>query len=59
LTGKGVVDLIVTELAVFRVTEAGLVLEELQEGIDLETVKEKTEAAFTINPAILTASNKL
>jgi acetate CoA/acetoacetate CoA-transferase beta subunit len=59
LTGKGVVDLIVTELAVFRVTEAGLVLEELQEGVDLETVKEKTEAAFTINPAILTTENKL
>ncbi|WP_085993877.1 3-oxoacid CoA-transferase subunit B [Oceanobacillus senegalensis] len=48
LTGKAVVDLIVTELAVFRVTEEGLVLEELQEGVDLETVKEKTEAPFTI-----------
>lgn len=59
LTGKGVVDLIVTELAVFRVTEAGLVLEELQEGVDLEIVKEKTEAPFTINPAILTTENKL
>ncbi|ETI68614.1 3-oxoacid CoA-transferase subunit B [Neobacillus vireti] len=52
LTGKGVVDMIVTELAVFRVTEAGLVLEELQEGVDLETVKEKTEASFTVNPAL-------
>ena len=53
LTGKGVVDLIVTELAVFRVTEQGLLLEELQAGIDLETVKEKTEASFIVNPAIL------
>jgi acetate CoA/acetoacetate CoA-transferase beta subunit len=53
LTGKGVVDVIVTELAVFRVTDEGLVLEELQDGIDLETVKEKTEASFKINPAIL------
>jgi acetate CoA/acetoacetate CoA-transferase beta subunit len=59
LTGKGVVDLIVTELAVFRITEAGLVLEELQEGVDLDIVKEKTEAPFTINPAILTTENKL
>ena len=33
LTGKGVVDLIVTELAVFRVTEEGLVLEEIQDGL--------------------------
>lgn len=53
LTGKGVVDLIVTELAVFRVTEAGLVLEELQEGVELKAVEEKTEASFTVNPAIL------
>lgn len=53
LTGKGVVDLIITELAVFRVTEEGLVLEELQEGVDLETVREKTEASFQINPDLL------
>ena len=52
LTGKGVVDIIVTELAVFRVTEEGLILEELQEGVDLDTVKEKTEASFKVNPAI-------
>jgi acetate CoA/acetoacetate CoA-transferase beta subunit len=57
LTGKGVVDLIVTELAVFHVTAEGLVLEELQDGVELDTVKEKTEAAFTINPAILKAKN--
>jgi acetate CoA/acetoacetate CoA-transferase beta subunit len=57
LTGKGVVDLIVTELAVFRVTAEGLVLKELQDGVKLDTVKEKTEAAFTINPAILKAKN--
>ncbi|MCL6570552.1 MAG: 3-oxoacid CoA-transferase subunit B [Bacillus sp. (in: Bacteria)] len=53
LTGKGVVDLIVTELAVFRVTDEGLVLEELQEGVTLDMVKEKTEAVFKINPTIL------
>jgi acetate CoA/acetoacetate CoA-transferase beta subunit len=53
LTGKAVVDLIVTELAVFRVTEEGLFLEELQEGADLETVKEKTEASFKISPTLL------
>ncbi len=52
LTGKGVVDMIVTELAVFRVTEEGLILEELQEGVDLETVKEKTEASFKVSSAI-------
>lgn len=52
LTGKGVVDLIVTELAVFRVTEEGLVLEELQEGVSLDTVIEKTEATFKIPATI-------
>lgn len=52
LTGKGVVDLIVTELAVFSVTEDGLVLEELQEGVDLETVKEKTAASFKVKELI-------
>lgn len=50
LTGKGVVDIIVTELAVFHVTEEGLVLEELQHGVELDTVKEKTEASFKISP---------
>ncbi|MUK88582.1 3-oxoacid CoA-transferase subunit B [Ornithinibacillus sp. L9] len=49
LTGKGVVDLIVTELAVFRVTDDGFVLEELQDGANIEMVKEKTEATFTIS----------
>ncbi len=53
LTGKGVVDIIITELAVFSVTEAGLVLEELQDGVDLQTVKEKTEASFNVNPALV------
>ncbi|PLS05575.1 3-oxoacid CoA-transferase subunit B [Neobacillus cucumis] len=52
LTGKEVVDLIVTELAVFRVTKEGLVLEELQEGVDLETVRDRTEASFIVGTAI-------
>jgi acetate CoA/acetoacetate CoA-transferase beta subunit len=50
LTGKGVVDVIVTELAVFRVTEEGLVLDEIMDGATLEMVQEKTEATFKINP---------
>lgn len=52
LTGKGVVDLIITELAVFRVTEEGLILEELQEGVSLDTVIEKTEAKFKVQVKI-------
>lgn len=52
LTGKGVVDVIITELAVFRLTEEGLVLDELQEGVSLEMVREKTEASFQVNENI-------
>ncbi|ALC92175.1 acetate CoA-transferase [Bacillus sp. FJAT-18017] len=50
LTGVGVVDLIVTELAVFRVTDSGLILEELQNGATLEMVEEKTEASYMVSP---------
>jgi acetate CoA/acetoacetate CoA-transferase beta subunit len=50
LTGKGVVDVIVTELAVFRVTEEGLVLDEIMDGATVERVQEKTEAIFKISP---------
>jgi acetate CoA/acetoacetate CoA-transferase beta subunit len=53
LTGKGVVDMIVTELAVFKVTDEGLVLQELQEGVSLETVLEKTEAKFKIHSGVV------
>jgi acetate CoA/acetoacetate CoA-transferase beta subunit len=52
LTGKGVVDVIVTELAVFRVTEEGLVLDEIMDGATLERVQEKTEAIFKISPTL-------
>lgn len=50
LTGKEVVSLIVTELAVFRVTKEALVLEEVAPGIDVDTVKAQTEAEFTVSP---------
>ncbi|WP_301337180.1 3-oxoacid CoA-transferase subunit B [Bacillus sp. FJAT-29814] len=53
LTGKGVVDVIITELAVFRLTEEGLVLDELQEGVSLETVTEKTEASFRVGENVI------
>ena len=49
LTGKGKVNKIVTELAVFRV-EAGLVLEEVQPGVTVEQVRACTEADFRLSP---------
>lgn len=46
LTGAGVVDRIVTNLGVFDVTEAGLVVVELATGISLDEVREKTQATL-------------
>lgn len=49
LTGAKCVDLIVTDLAVFRVdAEAGLTLVEIADGETLETVRAATEAPFSI-----------
>jgi 3-oxoacid CoA-transferase len=49
LTGKGVVNLIITDLCVFEVIHAqGLVLIELHPGVTLEEVKAKTAAAFVV-----------
>lgn len=44
LTGKKVVDLIITELAVLEVTEKGLLLKEIHESATVEKVLELTDA---------------
>src|SRR3984957_14480804 len=46
LTGFGVVETIVTELAVMRVTPAGIVVEEIAEGITFAEVQAVTEATL-------------
>lgn len=48
LTGKGVVDRLITELAVFDFTAGGMVLVEMAHGITVQQVKTKTEATFTV-----------
>lgn len=40
--------MIITDLAVFSVTEKGLILEDLQEGVEIETVRQKTAAPFLL-----------
>src|ERR1041385_4443446 len=50
ITGKGVVNLIITELAVFDVKQGGgLVLIELQPGATVEDVRAKTGAPFQVD----------
>lgn len=50
LTGKGVVNMIITDLCVFDVAQLGegLVLKELHPGVTLDEVKAKTACAFRV-----------
>ena len=48
LTAKGVVDLIVTEMAVIKVTDAGFVLTEVRNGYTVEDVQAATEAKLIV-----------
>ncbi|MBP1965078.1 3-oxoacid CoA-transferase subunit B [Paenibacillus aceris] len=50
LTGKGVVNRLITELAVFDFTDSGMVLNSIQPGATMEEVAAHTEAQFTISP---------
>jgi 3-oxoacid CoA-transferase subunit B len=52
LTGVEVVDTIVTELCLIDVTERGLVLRELREGVTLEQVQKVTEPKLIVEGEI-------
>ena len=52
LTGKSVVNLILTDLALITVEKEGLVLRELAPGVDKNEVIEKTGATLTIDSNI-------
>ncbi|MFS0788601.1 3-oxoacid CoA-transferase subunit B [Shouchella sp. 1P09AA] len=48
LTGKSVVDLLITDLAIFEFNNGKMTLLELQEGVTLDEVKNATEASFQV-----------
>ena len=50
LTGKKVVDRIITELAVFDITPEGMVLVNHAPDVSIDEIIQKTEAKFTISP---------
>ena len=54
LTGTGVVSRIITDLAVFDVKPdgSGLILIELADGVTLDEVAQKTEAAYEVAPEL-------
>ena len=54
LTAVNCVDLIVTEMAVFRRTADGLLLEELRPEVTLDDVRAKTTARFDVSPTLRT-----
>ena len=54
LTGVGVVDMIVTELAVIDVTAEGLVLREVAAGVTPEDVQKVTEPKLILSPDLKT-----
>jgi len=52
LTGKGVVDMVITDLGVFTIGRAGMTLTELAPGVSLDEVRQKTQASFIVHPAL-------
>src|ERR1700727_2828924 len=54
ITGLKVVDTIVTEMAYIRVTQTGLVLEEIAPGLSPDDVQKATEAPLIVSPQLKT-----
>ena len=57
LTGTAVIDLVITDLAVFSIDRAGgggMTLIELADGVTLDEIKDKTEARFKVAPDLKT-----
>ena len=56
LTGARVVNVVVTDLGVFDVTAAGLLLVDTAPGVTLDELRARTEAAFRVHPDLRLAA---
>ena len=56
LTGKGVVSMVITELGVFDIRPAGLVLVDIAPDVSVAEIREKTEAEISVDPALQLAA---
>ncbi|NDI34556.1 hypothetical protein EPK97_07240 [Chengkuizengella sediminis] len=52
LTGKGIVDLLITDLAVFEYTSKGMMLIESLNKATVKSIKEHTEADFIVHDSL-------
>jgi 3-oxoacid CoA-transferase subunit B len=52
LTGKGAVDILITDLAVFEIDKTGMTLTELAPAVTLAEIAERTDARYKIAPAL-------
>src|SRR5689334_16369105 len=52
LTGKGVVDMVITDLGVFTINLAGMTLTELAPDVSVDDIRQKTEASFRVSPGL-------
>jgi 3-oxoacid CoA-transferase subunit B len=52
LTGRGVVDMVITDLGVFTIARGRMTLTELAPGVSLAEIRDKTEASFTTLPSL-------
>ncbi|MFP3441074.1 succinyl-CoA--3-ketoacid-CoA transferase, partial [Pantoea sp. SIMBA_133] len=52
LTGKSVVNRIITDRAVLDVIDSGLVVQEIASGYTLEDIKQSTEPVIKVSPTL-------
>ena len=50
LTGKGLVDMVITDRGVFTIARSGMTLTQRAPGVSLDEIRQKTEASFTVGP---------